>query len=102
MNLLKQLWNWLVRKTSTTPKLAVVESAPATIDIEEEKRVQELFLCLARTAGVKNKDLESTNAAELFVQWYEGKSTEQEVLQAIPEFLNHHGGTLNAKFTGKF
>ena len=43
MSWLKKLWNWIVRKTSTAPKLAVVEEEPVAteeptpVEVEEEE-----------------------------------------------------------------
>ena len=95
MNWLKKLWNWLVRKTSTAPKLAVVE------EIEEETiNVGDIFRAICLTAGIRHRDLKDTNVVELFEDWYSGAPTEEEVRLSIAEFKSSYPA-INAKLNGK-
>lgn len=98
MNWLKRLWNWLVRKTSTAPKLAVVVEEV----VDNEEPVDVVFIRVCKSAGVKSRDLESTNAASLFKEWYTGKGYEADVLEAIPQFLKETGGSVSAKLCHRF
>jgi len=91
MNLLKTLWNKLVNKTSTSPTLVVVE---------EEVDVGALFDHICREAGVKGRDMESTNAVSLFAEWYSGPPDEESIRAAIGDFKKAHP-TINAKLAGK-
>ena len=50
MNLLKQLWNWLVKKTSTAPQLAAVEEEPTPVEVEESYKTS-LRLATLDNAG---------------------------------------------------
>ena len=107
MNWLKTLWNWLVRKTSTSPKLAVVEDCCDDSECEAheeiaEEPIAEVFLRVSRAAGVKNRDIDSTNAVALFEKWYTGKGIEEDVRAAIPDFLSETGGAVKAKYSPRF
>ena len=92
MNLLKSLWNKLVNKTSTSPTMVLVQ--------EDPRPLGEVFAHLCREAGVKQRDLDSTNAVALFEEWYLGLKTEEDILAAIADFKVAHP-TINAKFNGK-
>ena len=87
MNLLKKLWNWLVRKTSTAPKLAVVEVEPT---------IGELFVSVCSEHGVGLKIINQTNAIELYEKWYTGDADKESVLASIPAFFSAHS-KVNAK-----
>ena len=95
MNWLKRLWSWLVRKTSTAPELAVVE-----VEEVELRSASSIFGTLCRAAGVKQKDLDASNAIELFDEWYNGEITEEDIKQSIAEFKVAHP-VVNAKLSGK-
>jgi len=92
MNWLKKLWNWIIRKTSTTPTLAVVE--------EPKEDPGQIFKRLCNQAGVGDNRLERVNAVELFVAWYSGEADEQSVLSSIKAFKLAHPGVA-AKLSGK-
>ena len=92
MNLIKKLWNSLVNKTSTSPKLVVVA------EVKDEGTIDELFVGACMSIGIGQKILEQTNAIALFCDWYDGPATSQAVLAAIPDFTKDMGGTVNAKF----
>ena len=97
MSLLKRLWNWLVCKTSTAPKLAVVEEEPTPVEVEEispedPRGAAVLFGVMCRSAGVKNRDLNSTNAISLFNEWYDGPATEEEIRKVLWDFKEAHPG----------
>ena len=92
MNLLKRLWNWLVRKTSTSPKLAVVDG----IQKPQSDSIEEIFVRVCSNQGVGSKTLEQINATRLFAEWFTGEATDECVLGCIPEFLETHSA-VNAK-----
>ena len=92
MNLLKRLWNWIIRKTSTAPTLAVVE--------EPKEDPGQIFKRLCNQAGVGDNRLSAVNAVELFVEWYSGEADEQSVLSSIERFKLAHPGVA-AKLSGK-
>jgi len=100
MNLLKQLWNWVVKKTSTAPQLAAVEEEPTPVEVEETPDVGEMFGYICREAGVRNRDLISTDAIALFVEWYDEAPTEESIRAAIPSFKKAYP-KVNAKLAGK-
>ena len=89
MNLLKRLWNWIIKKTSVS----------STLDIIEEP-CSEVFKRICNEAGVGDKRLAEVNAIELFEQWYDGTSDEESVRAAITDFKLDHPGVA-AKLSGK-
>ena len=96
MNWLKTLWNKLVNKTSVAPTLVVVEEVQ-----EPEQDIADLFLEVCADLGIGSKIIEQTNAVELFVSWYDGDATKEQVRNSLLTFISLTGGQVNAKF-GKF
>tara|TARA_R110000772_G_scaffold68531_1_gene151814 strand:+ start:59 stop:361 length:303 start_codon:yes stop_codon:yes gene_type:complete len=99
MNLLKTFWNWFI-----TPKADACCAEPHEVtlaEVEEDTRsAGELFAFMCRAAGVKQRDLESSNAVALFEEWYRGSVNEAEIKQSIEEFKQTHTG-VNAKLSGR-
>ena len=103
MTLLKRLWNWIVRKTSTAPTLAVVEEEATPVEIEEEvQNIGEIFHNICHAAGVRNRDIVSIDAPTLFEEWYTGPADEQSIRESIPDFVKEKGGAINAKLGRAF
>jgi|TARA_R110000824_G_scaffold147030_2_gene316379 hypothetical protein len=90
MNLLKSLWNKLVNKTSVSSTLVVVE----------EECCGDLFAHMCREAGVKQKDIDRTNAVALFEEWYTGPCDEEKITSAMADFKDAHTA-VKAKLQGK-
>ena len=105
MNWLKTLWNWLVRKTSTAPKLAVVEEEavadeePTPVEVEEEEEgcVGDLFYQICRQAKIGHHELVRNGIVEAFESWYDGDCDEQSILNSIQQFKAENPGTISAK-----
>lgn len=95
MNWLRTLWNWF-----TTPNADDCYNA-TPVEVEEEVRsAGSIFATLCRAAGVKKRDLDSTNAEALFDEWYAGAVTEEAIRQSLLEFKALHPA-VNAKLAGK-
>ena len=97
MNLLKQFWSWLTALSAEgccDVTLVEVEEVEETIDIGE------VFGRMCREAGVRNRDLESTNAVTLFAEWYNGPADEDSIRESISDFKKQHP-IVNAKLSGK-
>tara|TARA_Y100001963_G_C6474535_1_gene306049 strand:- start:109 stop:390 length:282 start_codon:yes stop_codon:yes gene_type:complete len=92
MKLLRTLWNWVIRKTSRSPKLALVE--------QPSKKCGDEFRRICSAHGIGEKLLNSVNAAELFEEWYDGSCDEGSILAAVQEFKKQHPA-VNAKLNGK-
>ena len=100
MNLLKSLWNKLVNKTSTSPKLAIVEEEPTPVEVEEEEGCAgELFYQMCRQAKVGHHELVKHGIVEAFESWYDGDCDEQSILNSIPQFKKEHPGVISAKLS---
>jgi len=99
MNWLSILWNWLVRKTSTSPKLSLIEEEPTPCVVEEERSIEELFLEVCADIGIGIKILDSTNAVEKYENWYAGPLNKEDVMNSLQEFIKTDG-VVNAKFQG--
>jgi len=99
MNWLKTLWNWLIRKTSTSPKLTIAEEEPTPCVVEKEPSIEELFLEVCADIGVGAKIINSTNAVEKFEDWYTGQANKESILDSLKEFMKTDG-TINAKLQG--
>ena len=105
MNWLKTLWDWLIRKTSTSPKIVLVKETstsdrseePTPCVVEEERSIGELFLEACADLGIGAKVLESTGALEKFEDWYTGPTNKESVADSIGKFIKTDG-TINAKF----
>lgn len=99
MNLLKQFWNWFITPKEDACCAEPHETTP--VEVEEETRSPgSIFGTICRAAGVKQRDLDSSNAVVLFDEWYTGKVTEEDIKQSIAEFKSLHAG-VNAKLTGR-
>ena len=98
MSLLKRLWNWLVRKTSTAPKLAVVEEEPTPVEVEEDRSVVgELLRQVLLSEKVGAGTIAKHNIVEIFEEWYDGPADATSIRNSIPDFCNACGGAINAK-----
>ena len=97
MSWIKSLWDKVVNKTSTSPKLAVVEEAPTPVEVEEEGCVGELFYQICRQAKVGHHELVKNGIVEAFESWYDGDCDEQSILNSIPQFRDEHPGVISAK-----
>lgn len=101
MNLLKQFWNWFLNPK--TDAYCDVEHEPTPVEVEEvedSRPVGEIFAHICREAGVKQRDLDSTNAVALFEEWYTGAANEEDIKASLAEFRKTNGA-INAKFAGK-
>ena len=93
INLLKQLWNFLVSKTSHA-----IEATPVLVeDTTEEIDLRTLFIQVCASKGMGDRPLRESNAVELFLEWYDGEPTHEAILACIPEFMAQYN-TVNAKF----
>ena len=97
MNWLRILWNWLVGKTSSSPKLTLVEEEPTPCVVEEERSIEELFLEVCGDLGIGTKLIDSTGALEKFEDWYTGPANKESVSDSMEQFVKIDGA-LNAKF----
>ena len=95
MNWLRTLWNWL-----TTPDTDDRRSVTPVEAEEEVRSAGSIFATLCRAAGVKKRDLDSTNAEALFDEWYAGAVTEEAIRQSLLEFKALYPA-VNAKLAGK-
>ena len=105
MNWLSTLWDWLIRKTSTSPKIVLVKEVadddhreePTPCVVEEERSIEELFLEVCGDLGIGAKTIDSTSALEKFEDWYTGPASKESVADSIGKFIKTDG-TINAKF----
>ena len=87
MNWLKTLWNWLTAlNAGSYCDVTLVEAE----EVEESNDIGEAFGRMCREAGVKNRDLESTNAVALFTEWYNGPTDEDSIRESISDFKKEH------------
>ena len=101
MNWLRTLWNWLIRKTSTTSQSAIAEEEkPTLVEAEEEKSVEEVFREVCTSLGIGSKNLDKVDAVELFSCWYEGPVNFESVKASLPEFLLNSNAYLRSEFKG--
>ena len=99
MNWLKRLWNWFITPNEDACCTEPHEATPVEAE-EETQGTGELFGTLCRAAGVKQRDLDSSNAISLFEEWYDGLNNEDDIRQSIEEFKAAHAG-VNAKLAGR-
>ena len=92
MNWLKNLWDGLVRKTSTVTEEAI------EVLVEEEVSVSEIFESICKQAGLGSKFLEGLSATEKFVEWYDGPANEESIRKSLAEFKKT-SPAINAKMT---
>jgi hypothetical protein len=105
MNWLKTLWDWLIRKTSTSPKIVLVKEVvdddhreePTPCVVEEERSIEELFLEVCGDLGIGTKVIDSTDALEKFEDWYTGPTNKESVSGSMGEFIKTDS-VINAKF----
>ena len=95
MNWLRTLWNWL-----TTPDTDDRRSVTPVEAEEEVHSAGSIFATLCRAAGVKKRDLDSTNAEALFDEWYTGDVVEEDIRKSVAEFKEAHP-KVNAKLAGR-
>ena len=69
--------------------------------VVEQNDVEQAFLNVCTNAGLGAKILDSTNAVELFKEWYEGDGSEQDILESMSDFMRDHP-PVNAKFARFF
>lgn len=97
MSLLKQFWNWLAAlSTEGCCDVTLVEAE----ETKEPIDIGEAFGRMCREAGVKSRDLDSTNAVTLFAEWYNGPADEDSIRESISDFKKEHP-IVNAKLSGK-
>ena len=96
MNLLKQLWNWITTPSADNDCDSQVREQATPVKPQEQPQVGLIFkeLCISRGCGVK--ELQDTNAIQLFCDWYVGPATEEDILKCIPNFCIAHPA-INAK-----
>lgn len=75
MNLLKQLWDKLVNKTSVRPTLVLVE----------EEAVAEILTSILIESGV-NTDYIQEHLVGRFEEWYDGEPTAEAIRDSIADF----------------
>tara|TARA_Y100001963_G_C6544670_1_gene337101 strand:+ start:24 stop:299 length:276 start_codon:yes stop_codon:yes gene_type:complete len=90
MKWLRTLWNNLVKKTSVSPTLVVVE----------EERCGEIFAHLCREAGVKQRTIDNAGLVEIFENWYDGACDKESILKCMDAFKAAHP-IANAKLQNK-
>ena len=98
MNLLSRFTNWFSKPTPVTVVEEAEEATPVEVAVGESSG--EIFIRLCRLAGVRNKDLIKTNAADTFEAWYDGIVVDAAILEAISAFKLDHPG-IAAKLSGK-
>jgi len=92
MNLLKKLWNWIIRKTATSPELTVVEAEECCDDEEcSSETATEILVRLLIAQGINIREIQISKADKLYPDWYDGPATEEAVLESLEEFKKHHG-----------
>tara|TARA_A100001015_G_C14587173_1_gene555197 strand:- start:164 stop:460 length:297 start_codon:yes stop_codon:yes gene_type:complete len=91
MNWLKKLWNWIIRKTATSPELTVVEEIEEIDDEAETETATEIFVRILLGRGVNIREIDVTKMDKLFEKWYDGPATEESVLASISDFKKQHG-----------
>jgi hypothetical protein len=84
MNLLKTLWNKLVKKTSVSPTLVVVQEE------EDAGDVAEIFTDLCIEAGIQKRWVARYNMASIFFEWYDGPANIENIKASIPQFKAEH------------
>lgn len=85
MSLLKRLWNWIIRKTSTAPKLTVVEAQE-----EPQETPTEILVRILLEDGINMREISIMKIEEKFDNWYDGPPSEESVKAAFPEFKKAH------------
>jgi hypothetical protein len=99
MNWLKRLWNWFITPNEDACCAEPHEVTP--VEVEEEARTSgSIFGTICRAAGVKQRDIDSSNAVALFEQWYGGPVNEESIKQSLQDFKVLHPG-VNAKLAGR-
>ena len=87
MNFIRNLWNQVVQKTSTTPELSIVKNEP-------QCTASEIFECILEADGASPWFWKLVAPAH-FEKWYKGDLTEAAIRIAIPEFLQDHPSISN-------
>ena len=90
MNWLKAAWNRIVNNTSKAPTLVLVEEVNTA-------SAGQHFENICVEAGVRRRDLHTHDIISIFEKWYAGESNESDVKEAIPVFMEEHGGPIRAK-----
>ncbi len=92
MNWLKKLWNSLISKTSTSPKLVVVDEEPAPVEVEEDNSelVGEILWEVLLEQGVRPSEIRNAKIKELFDAWYDGPCTKKSIVASIGDFKKAH------------
>ena len=86
MSWIKKLWNWIVRKTSTAPKLAVVEEE------KDSRTTAEIATSIFMTQyRARPGELGRLATVEQFEEWYDGEANEKDIAEAIVEFKKAKG-----------
>jgi len=93
MNWLKKFWNWFI-----TPNEDACCVEPRADEVCPTAGT--LFFEICREAGVRQRDLKESDAANLFQEWYTGPCDEESIRAAIAEFKLTQPGVA-AKLSGK-
>ena len=83
MNLLKKLWNSLVSKTSTSPKLVVAK--------DDSKLLEEMLGEILVPLGVRPSEIRNLGIVDKFDAWYDGPCTKEAVSASIDDFKKAYG-----------
>ena len=94
--LFENLWNWFTTPNTDDCCDAEVCEQNTPVEPQEQPQVDFIFkqLCISRGCGAK--EIQHTNAVQLFCDWYVGPATEEDILKCIPNFCNAHPA-VNAK-----
>ena len=84
MNWIKSLWDKLVKKTSVSPTLVVVEEE------KEPNPSSPIFYQICREAGMKHRIIVRNDIVGKFEDWYKGAPDRNEVEQSIDAFKDAH------------
>lgn len=102
MNLLKTFWNWIVTLKADGCCAESHDTTPVEVEEAEEAKEScgDVFAHLCREAGIKQRDLDNTDAVALFEKWYPGGCAAEDILAAMADFKKAHPA-VNAKLQGK-
>lgn len=102
MSLLKDLWNKLIIKTSTSPKLAVVEEeccddehCETSSGVEAENHCEDgpckdVLIDALRSHGLSSREIRSLRKRGVeqdFENWYDGPCNRSAIAKVVPAFL---------------
>ncbi len=93
MNWLKTLWDKVVSKTSTSPKLSIVEEEPASEEVEKCSEAAIVALWTEILVGVGVKPKHYSIQRHKFVESYESGCSLNAVHAAMVSFFKDHEPT---------